>query len=79
MAGPEQRQAEGSLRRLLGALTEPRAHTAAQAGVPTLGAAPRVAVGAVDMWALLTEGARTETGGWDWYPLARATRGLLID
>jgi hypothetical protein len=79
MAGPEQRQAEGSLRRLLAAVAEPRAHTAAQAGVPALGAAPRVAVGAVDMWALLTEGARTKSGGWGWHPLAQATRGLLVD
>ncbi len=62
--GSEDRRAERGLRQLITNLAEPRAHTAAQARLPSLPAPPlRVQVGSLDLRAIVSEGQWTDSDG----------------
>lgn len=75
MAGSEDRRAESGLRRLITSVAAPRSTTAAQAGVPSLAAVPRVRAGETDMRAVVSWGLWSREG-WGIYPLLLLSIGL---
>ena len=75
MAGSEDRRAEAGLRRLISSIAAPRSATAAQAGVPSLTASPRVRAGEADMRAIVSWGLWSREG-WGIYPLLLLSSGL---
>jgi hypothetical protein len=75
MIGPEERRAEAGLRRLIERIAASRPVTAAQVGVASLRASPRVRAGEVDMRAVVSWGLWSREG-WGIYPLLLLSSGL---